>query len=59
MQRNGGRSRVDMDTVPPPSADGGRYAPNAIREAQPSLTAFLGDPTIFADGSLSESDRAV
>jgi len=25
MQRNGGSSRLDIDTLPPPSADGGRY----------------------------------
>ena len=30
MQRNGGSLRVDMETLPPPSADGGRYLANVI-----------------------------
>ncbi len=31
MQRNGGSSRFDMDTLLPPSADGGRYVTKAHR----------------------------
>ena len=42
MQRNGGSSRLDMDTLLPPSADGGRFAFNVAGNQLDGQIAFLG-----------------
>ena len=46
MQRNGGSSRVDIDTLPPPSADGGR---------SPQKTTMLATAHVIYDRTYFET----